>query len=195
MFSGIVASLGTVSAWKPRPGGARMEIRAAALFGKFRRGESLAVSGVCLTALSAGTLFRADLSGETLAKSTLGSIRQGDRVNLERAVRLSDRLSGHLVAGHVDAVARVSSVERDGEGWLYSFSIPGRLSRYVVEKGSVSLDGISLTAFDVRKGRFTVAVIPHTWRSTTLRYRRRGDLLNFEADMMAKFAEKLVQAR
>jgi riboflavin synthase len=195
MFSGIIAALGEVTSRAKRRDGARLEIRPPKSFGKFRRGESLAVSGVCLTALSAGPVFRADLSSETLAKSSLGSLRRGARVNLERPVRPSDRLSGHLVAGHVDALARVVSVESSGDGWQYVFSIPGRLARYVVEKGSVALDGISLTAFEVRKNRFRVAVIPHTWRATTLRDRRPGDTMNFEADMMAKFAEKLVRRR
>ena len=195
MFSGIIESVGTVSGWKKRGPGARMEVRAPGRFGGFRKGESVSVSGVCLTATSAGRVFRADLSPETLAKSSLGSLRAGDPVNLERAVRLSDRLSGHLVAGHVDGLARVRSVRREGDSWLYEFSIPPRLSRYVVEKGSVALDGISLTAISVRRGRFSVAVIPFTWRSTTLRRRAAGDALNFEADMMAKFAESLLKRR
>ena len=195
MFSGIVAALGTVSSREAREGGARIAIRAPARFGKFRKGESVGVSGVCLTALATGPVFRADLSRETLARSALGSLRPGNRVNLERPVRLSDRLSGHLVAGHVDGLARLTSVAPDGEGWICEFAIPTQLSRYVVEKGSVALDGISLTAFGVRRNRFKVAVIPHTWRATTLRDRRRGDFLNFEADVMAKFAEKLVVRR
>jgi riboflavin synthase len=195
MFSGIVESVGKVFSWKEREGGARLEIRPPGRFGKFRKGESIAVSGVCLTAISAGPLFRADLSPETLSKSSLGSLRAGDPVNLERAVRLSDRLSGHLVAGHVDGLASVRSVRREGDCRLFTFSIPARLSRYVIEKGSVALDGISLTAIAVRGNRFSVAVIPFTWRSTTLRHRSAGDSLNFEADMMAKFAESLLKRR
>lgn len=195
MFSGIVESVGKVAAWREREGGARVEIRPPARFGSFRKGESVAVSGVCLTAISAGPLFRADLSPETLAKSSLGTLRRGDPVNLERAVRLSDRLSGHLVAGHVDGLARVRSVRPEGEGRVLTFSIPARLSRYVVEKGSVALDGISLTAIAVRGNRFSVAVIPFTLRATTLRHRSEGDALNFEADMMAKFAESLLRRR
>jgi riboflavin synthase len=195
MFSGIIASLGMVSGRKARERGARMEIRPLDGLGKFRKGESIAVSGVCLTGLASGPVFLADLSAETFSKSSLGSLRRGDEVNLERAVRLSDRLSGHLVSGHVDGLARVASVERDGDCWIYKFSIPSKFSRYVVEKGSVALDGISLTAIDVGRNHFSVAVIPHTWHSTTLRNRRPGDVLNFEADMMAKFAESLLRRR
>jgi riboflavin synthase len=195
MFSGIIESVGMVSSREQRGGGVRLEIRPPARFGRFRKGESVAVSGVCLTAISAGAVFRADLSPETLSKTSLGSLRPRDPVNLERAVRLSDRLSGHLVAGHVDGLAKVRSVRTEGDGRLFTFSIPGRLSRYVVEKGSVALDGISLTAIAVRGNRFSVAVIPFTWRSTTLRHRSAGDFLNFEADMMAKFAESLLEPR
>ncbi len=195
MFSGIIESVGRVSAWKEQEGGVRLVIRPPARFGKFRKGESIAVSGVCLTAISAGPAFHADLSPETLAKSSLGSLRRGAPVNLERAVRLSDRLSGHLVAGHVDGLARVRSIRQEGGGRVLTFSIPARLSRYVVEKGSVALDGISLTAIAVRGNRFSVAVIPFTWSSTTLRHRSAGDDLNFEVDMMAKFAESLLKRR
>jgi riboflavin synthase len=195
MFSGIVSALGRVSRFEASGGGARLGVLLPARFGSVRKGESVAISGACLTALSAGRQFHADLSAETLEKTSLGSLRKGDEVNLERAVRLSDRLSGHLVAGHVDGLARVRSIGRDGEYRTCVFSIPARLSRYVVEKGSVALDGISLTAVDVRRGRFSVAVIPHTWRSTTLKNRAPGDPVNFEADMMAKFAEALLKRR
>ena len=195
MFSGIVSALGRVESLTSSGGGARLQIRLPARFGAVRRGESVAVSGVCLTALSGGRKFSADLSDETLKKTSLGSLRTGDDVNLERAVRLSDRLSGHLVSGHVDGLARVKSVRRDGECRTFVFSLPAKLSRYVVEKGSVALDGISLTAVEVRRSGFAVAVIPHTLRATNLRNRRPGDILNFEADMMAKFAEALLNRR
>ncbi|MGH9440801.1 MAG: riboflavin synthase [Thermoanaerobaculia bacterium] len=195
MFSGIIESIGRVSARTEREVGVRLEIRAPGRFGRFRKGESVAVSGVCLTAISGGPVFRADLSSETLSRTSLGALRSGDPVNLERSVRLSDRLSGHLVAGHVDGLARVRSIREDGGGRVFTFSIPARLSRYVVEKGSVALDGISLTAIAVRRGEFSVAVIPFTWRSTTLSRRSAGDVLNFEADMMAKFAEALLKHR
>ncbi len=195
MFSGIISATGRVSSLDASGRGARLEVLLPARFGSVRKGESISVSGVCLTCLASGRRLRADLSAETLKKTTLGSLREGAEVNLERAVRLADRLSGHLVAGHVDGLARVRSIDRDGDCRTCVFSIPAGLSRYVVEKGSVALDGISLTAVDVGRNRFSVAVIPHTWRSTTLGHRKPGDAVNFEADMMAKFAESLLKRR
>jgi riboflavin synthase len=195
MFSGIVAAIGRVEALAVSDAGARLAVRPPARFGRFRKGESISVSGVCLTALADSPVFRADLSPETLARTALGSLRKGSAVNLERAVRLSDRLSGHLVSGHVDGLARLEDVREDGESWTFTFSIPRALSRYVVEKGSVAVDGISLTAIGTRPGRFSVAVIPHTFRATTLSNRRRGDALNFEADAIAKYVESLLAGR
>jgi riboflavin synthase len=195
MFSGIVAAIGRIESLRVSEAGARLGVRPPSRFGRFRKGESISVSGVCLTALSDSPLFRADLSPETLARTTLGRFRKGSAVNLERAVRLADRLSGHLVSGHVDGLARLESVRKDGDAWTFAFSIPRALSRYVVEKGSVAIDGISLTAIDVRAGRFSVAVIPHTFRATTLSDRRKGDSLNFEADAVAKYVESLLAGR
>lgn len=195
MFSGIVAATGRVEALVVSDAGARLAVRPPARFGRFRKGESISVSGACLTALSDSPVFRADLSPETLARTALGRLRKGSAVNLERAVRLSDRLSGHLVSGHVDGLARLEDVREDGGSWTFTFSIPRSLSRYVVEKGSVAVDGISLTAIGTRPGRFSVAVIPHTFRATTLSDRRRGDALNFEADTVAKYVEALLAGR
>jgi len=193
MFSGIVAATGRVEKIDVSPAGARLAVRPAARFGRFRRGESLSLSGVCLTALSDSAIFRADLSPETLGKTTLGALRRGDPVNLERAVRLADRLSGHLVSGHVDGLARLASILEEGDSRIFTFSLPEELARYVLEKGSVALDGISLTSIRVRRGRFSVAVIPHTLRATTLRDRKPGDRLNFEADMIGRWVESLLR--
>jgi riboflavin synthase len=123
----------------------------------------------------------------------LGSLRRGDTVNLERAVRLADRLSGHLVSGHVDGLARLASILEEGESRIFTFGLSEDLARYVIEKGSVALDGISLTSIRVGRGRFSVAVIPHTLRATTLRDRKPGDRLNFEADMIARWVESLLR--
>jgi riboflavin synthase len=193
VFSGIVAATGRVEKIDVSPAGARLVVRPAGRFGRFRRGESLSVSGVCLTALGDSPLFRADLSPETLARTTLGDLRRGDSVNLERAVRLADRLSGHLVSGHVDGLARLASILEEGDSRIFTFALPEELARYVIEKGSVALDGISLTSIRVRGGRFSVAVIPHTLRATTLRDRKPGDRLNFEADMIARWVESLLR--
>jgi riboflavin synthase len=191
MFSGIVETTGRVVEKLRSGGGARLIVEPSGVISRFRSGESVAVSGVCLTALRTGRQLHADLSPETLTRTTLSALRKGSRVNLERSVRLADRLSGHLVYGHVDAVARVASIVDEGEYRQFRFSIPGGLSKYVVEKGSVGLDGISLTAFSVSRSHFSVAVIPHTLKVTTLRFRKAGDELNFEADVFAKYIESL----
>jgi riboflavin synthase len=157
-----------------------------ASLGRLRRGESVSVSGVCLTALGSGRRLEADLSRETLNRSTLGALARGDLVNLERALRWGDRLSGHFVLGHVDGVSKLLNVQVAGRSWVYRFSIPAGLSRLIVLKGSVALDGISLTVARRRARSFDVAIIPETLRRTTLSAARPGARLNFEADVFAR---------
>jgi riboflavin synthase len=188
MFTGIVSGLGTVQSVEARRGGARVAIALPAGYGRLRSGESLCVSGVCLTAAKASSRrLLADLSSETLRRSSLGALAPGGRVNLERALRWGDRLSGHFVLGHVDAMARVLDVERAGNSWTFRFSIPPGLSSFVAPKGSVALDGVSLTVARRRGRAFEVAVIPETYRRTTLGLTRRGDRVNFEADIFARY--------
>ena len=187
MFTGIVSGVGTVTRFARRRGGARLTVRPPARFGGLAGGESVCVSGVCLTALRTGRDLTADLSPETLRRSTLAGLRRGSPVNLERALRWGDRLSGHFVMGHVDGVSRVLSVVRSGNSWAMTFSIPRGQSRFVVRKGSVGLDGVSLTVAARRPGRFTVAVIPQTHRRTTLGRIVAGDRVNFEADVFARY--------
>ena len=191
MFSGIVEARSHVRFLERTDRGAHLAIRLPRAFGRLRSGASLAVNGVCLTALRSSTTFQADLSMETLQRTTLGELEAGDRVNLERALRVSDRMSGHIVSGHVDDVIDVLGVRRDGDGWLFTFPLPARLRRMVVEKGSVAVDGISLTAIAVRRREFSAAVIPHTLRKTNLSGRKAGDRVNIEVDMLAR----LVAAR
>jgi riboflavin synthase len=187
MFTGIVTGVGRVVSLAKRRGGARLTIEPPRGEKPFARGESVSVSGVCLTAIAAGAGFSADLSAESLSRTTLGRLQRGDCVNLERALRWGNRLSGHFVLGHVDAVTRLQAIEERGRSWTYRFAIPPGLARYVVERGSVALDGISLTVA-ARRGRFfDVAVIPLTRRKTTLALRRPGAMINFEADVFARY--------
>lgn len=187
MFTGIVSGVGTVVSLAPRRGGARLRVRPPARFRRFRSGESVCVSGVCLTAVPAGRELVADLSLETLRRSSLGRLSPGDAVNLERALRWGDPLSGHFVMGHVDGITRLRRITRSGNSWTFTFSMPPGLSRFIVTKGSVALDGISLTVA-VRKGRaFEVAVIPETFRRTTLGRAKQGDPINFEVDVFARY--------
>lgn len=189
MFTGIVAGLGTVEDVEvsPRSGGWRLTVRPPAGQRRFVSGESVCVSGVCLTAIRNGRDLVADLSRETLRRSTLGRLASGAKVNVERALRWGDSLSGHFVMGHVDGIARVRSVAPAGNSWTVSFSIPRGLSRFVVPKGSVCVDGVSLTVASRGRGRFEVAVIPETQRRTTLGRIAKGDAVNFEADVFARY--------
>lgn len=187
MFTGIVSARGTVAAVTARRGGARLAVRVPAGWSGLSRGESVAVSGVCLTSLSGGKSLVADLSDETLRRSNLGGLAKGDSVNLERALRAGDRLSGHFVLGHVDGVSRLRAVSVRGNSWTYRFTVPRGLSRFLVEKGSVALDGVSLTIAARKRGTFDVAVIPETRRRTTLGRTRVGDALNLEIDVFARY--------
>jgi riboflavin synthase len=188
VFTGIVTGIGRVGAVERRgAGGSRLTVTAPPRYGPFRRGESVAVSGVCVTAVEAGRRLVADLSAETLSVTTLGTLTRGDAVNLERALEWRGRVSGHFVLGHVDAVGEVLDVHDLGGSWTFRFSIPRGLSRYVVRKGSIALDGVSLTVASRRARDFDVAVIPETHRRTTLARRSPGDRVNVEIDLIARY--------
>jgi riboflavin synthase len=191
MFTGIVSGLGRVASLeKAARGGARLKVAPPARFQRFTVGESVAVSGVCLTALAPGSLFLADLSAETLRRSTLGNLSPGDPVNLERALHWGDRLSGHFVMGHVDGLARLTGIARAGNSLTFRFVAPARLMKFVAVKGSVALDGVSLTVVERRQASFDVAVIPETLRRTTLGRVGPGARLNFEADVFARYGAR-----
>jgi len=188
VFTGIVTGIGRVGARERRRGrGTRITVLAPPRFGGFRRGESVAVSGVCVTAIEDGRRLVADLSAETLSVTTLGSLAAGDPVNLERALEWRGTVAGHFVLGHVDAVAHLLAVEDAKGSWTYRFSIPRGLGRFVVRKGSVAIDGVSLTVAARRAREFDVAVIPETRRRTTLGGRRAGDPVNVEVDLLARY--------
>ncbi|MBI2962687.1 MAG: riboflavin synthase [Deltaproteobacteria bacterium] len=190
MFSGIVEAVGAIRRAEQEASGWRLWVGAS--LGALALGESVCVSGVCLTVVEAGLdAFAVDVSPETLRRSKLGQIRTGDAVNLERSLRLGDRLSGHLVFGHVDGVGRVLGITPEGASAIYRFEAPEAISRYLVEKGSVAVDGVSLTVFHCRERSFSVAVIPHTAHVTTLGRLRPGDAVNLESDMIARYVEKL----
>jgi riboflavin synthase len=194
LFSGIIESLGTVETLERRGEDARLVVRHG--FGpvELALGESICTSGVCLTAVSFPPgAYVADLSAETLRRTTLGSLATGDVVNLERSLRLGDRLSGHFVFGHVDGVGRVETLEPSGAGYTLRVTADAELAPYLVDKGSIAVDGISLTMCDVRDASFAVAVIPHTFDVTTLSRRRVGDPVNLEIDMLARYARRALE--
>jgi len=193
MFTGIIEATGVVQAREARGGDLRLTIRADSLdLSDLREGDSVAVAGACLTALDCHAHgFVADVSRETLACTTLGALAEGDAVNLERALRLSDRLGGHLVSGHVDGVGRVLDVREDARSQRWTFEAPAALARYIAAKGSICIDGVSLTVNEVEGARFGVNLIPHTVAVTTFSRRRVGDAVNLEVDMIARYLERL----
>jgi len=195
MFTGIIEGTGTVAALAAAAdgSGARLEVEAPFLAGDLRLGESVAVNGCCLTVAEAtGDGFGADLVAETLRRTALGGLAAGDLVNLERPMTLGGRLGGHLVQGHVDGVARILDRTAVGDGEEVRIELPAELERYVVEKGSVAVDGVSLTVAGVGPGWFAVALVPHTLEVTTLGRRRPGDPVQLEVDVVAKYVERLV---
>jgi riboflavin synthase len=195
MFTGIIAARAPVVSLSARPAGALLSVQRPAGWDDVKTGESIAVSGVCLTALpgSSGELLRFDVSPETLSRSTLGALAKGKHVNLERALAVGGRFGGHIVAGHVDATTPVTRIVRAEEFWTVSFGLGSAWARYVVEKGSIALDGISLTVAALREDAFDVAVIPHTWEVTSLAERAVGDLVNVEVDLLGKYVERMLE--
>jgi riboflavin synthase len=192
MFTGLVQAVGRVQSMAAGPEGGRLEVEAS-LGEELAPGDSILVSGVCLTAIDPGPHgFCADLSTETLERSTLGSLAPGDAVNLELALRAADRLGGHRVQGHVDAVAQVASATPDGAGMVLTIEAPAQLLRYVVEKGSITVDGVSLTVTQVDERGFGVSLIPETLERTSLTHAKEGTRVNLEVDVLAKYVEKLV---
>lgn len=193
MFTGIIEHVGTVAALSPTPAGKRLTIDLGPLSSDLRDGESVAVEGVCLTAAArSGTTASFDVIPETLSRTSLGRLGPGSRVNLERSLRVGDRLGGHFVQGHVDATGTVARLDRAGEAVTLEIAIPPGFADLLIEKGSVAIAGVSLTVVQVRKDRFTVALIPFTLEHTTLGALRSGDPVNLEGDLIGKWVQKLV---
>jgi riboflavin synthase len=195
MFTGIVEELGSVGVLETRAAGARVTIRCAKVREDLQEGASIAVNGVCLTATDLRpNSFSADLAPETLLRSNLGDLRPGSHVNLERPLSPSSRLSGHIVQGHVDGTGEFLSLDRLAEeNWWLKIRIPAELDPYLVYKGSIAIDGISLTIAALEAGMLSVAIIPHTYRHTTLGEYRVGARVNLECDILAKHVEKLLR--
>ncbi len=194
MFTGIVEGLGEIVGKRPTAKGYRFEIKAPFDLSDTKLGDSIAVNGACLTVVDiSGPCFAVDVSPETLSRTTLGELSVGSKVNLERALRLGDRLGGHLVSGHVDGVGQVISRQETGEFIFYTVKIPTELSKYVIEKGSIAIDGISLTVNEVFGAEIKLAIIPHTAKLTTMGFRHPGDRVNIEVDLIGKYIENLLR--
>lgn len=194
MFTGIIEEVGTIQELRLISQGAIIAVASQRCTQSLNIGDSIAVNGVCLTAtqIDAG-FFKADMSAETLRISSFKLLKQGSRVNLERSLRVGDRLGGHIVQGHVDGVGRFISKAASGDGWEITFDFPRELERYLVYKGSISVNGISLTLASLSRGVFSVAVIPHTFESTNLGQLVSGDLVNLEVDILGKYFERFFQ--
>jgi riboflavin synthase len=196
MFTGIIEATARVERVEPKGGGSRLVLATARPLAKLAIGESIAVAGACLTVTSMrDRRFTVEVSPETLRRTTLGGLHPGDRVNLERSLRVGDRFGGHVVQGHVDGVGALEAITPDGDWSLYRFRAPASLAPYLVEKGSIAVDGVSLTVFACRGSRFTVALIPHTLAVTTLGARRPGDRVNVEADVLLKHIATMLRSR
>ena len=193
MFTGLIREVGTVAALAGDADGVRLDLDAPETAGGAAVGDSVAIDGVCLTVVAVdGARLGFDAVPETLARSSLGSLAQGSRVNLEPALRAGDPLGGHYVQGHVDGVGTVRSVEPEGDGRRLWFDSPADLLRYIVRKGSIAVQGTSLTVADLDEAGFAVALIPHTLTATTLGRLTPGDRVNLEADVLAKYVERLL---
>ncbi len=196
MFTGIIEGLGTISAIYPSGQGSRISIISDFDLEGTRIGDSIAVNGACLTAVSLqGSRFSVDVSPETLKRSVLGRIKLGERVNLERALRLSDRLDGHLVSGHIDGMGTLRERKTLANAIIITFGVGQSLSRYMIEKGSVAVDGTSLTINRCGVTAFEVSIIPHTASLTTIGFKKEGDAVNIETDMIGKYVERFVLNR
>jgi riboflavin synthase len=195
MFTGIIEELGTVLALETQPAGARLTVRCSVVPADMTLGSSIAVNGVCLTAVDTRPdSFAADLAPETLQRSNLGSLRAGSHVNLERPLSVTSRLSGHIVQGHVDGTGEFLALDELGEdNWWLRIRVPAELDPLLVYKGSIAIDGISLTIAAIESGTVSVTIIPHTYRNTTLAGYRAGARLNLECDILAKHVEKLLR--
>ncbi|RDY68886.1 riboflavin synthase [Lysobacter soli] len=197
MFTGIIEGVGRLATLEHRGGDVRLTIDVGTLpFDAVQLGESIAVNGVCLTVIEFDARsFAADASNETLALTTLGALAIGDAVNLERAMRPTDRLGGHLVSGHVDGLGRVERIEPDARAQRWRFSAPAPLLRYIAKKGSICVDGVSLTVNEVDDAGFDVALIPHTVAHTRFAHTQVGDAVNLEIDLVARYVERLLAGR
>ena len=194
MFTGLIEDLGTLRDIRTGADQARLTVATGLPMAELTLGESIAVNGVCLTVTSFGDgAFSADVSPETMACTTLGDLSRGARVNLERALRLSGRLGGHLVTGHIDGQGRIVERRKDGNAWRFKFQTDVAVSAFLVAKGSITIDGISLTVNEVSEDTFSLAIIPLTLSKTTLQDRNVGDTVNVETDLIGKYVARFLQ--
>ncbi len=193
MFTGIIEEVGTVQTIQHSGNSSFIKIQAEKVLEDVHIGDSIAVNGVCLTVTESDrNTFRADVMNETLDRSSLGSLKKGSPINLERAMSANGRFGGHIVSGHIDGTGTVSAIKNDGIAVWYTINTTPEIMRYIIEKGSVAIDGISLTVAKVTDSSFSVSIIPHTAEQTVLSYKKTGDIVNLENDIVGKYVEKLI---
>ena len=193
MFTGLIEETGKLASVETIPGGKRIKIYASKVLDDVKVDDSICVNGVCLTVTKYDKeCFTAEAVGETLNKSTIGNLRIGESVNLERALKLSDRLGGHLVQGHVNGLGIINQISKLGENYFMEISLPAGLEKYIITEGSVAVDGISLTIAKVNGNKIGLSIIPHTWNNTNLITKQTGGEVNIEVDLIAKYVEKLL---
>jgi len=196
MFTGLVEYVGTIESLERGGSGVRIRVNAGPLAAGLAKSGSIAVNGCCLTAVEiSGESFAADLSGETLRRTGFGEMKSGTRVNLERPLTAMKELGGHFMQGHVDGIGRMARLESEGANWWFGVRVPAELARYVAMKGSIALDGISLTVAGWHEGIVETAIIPFTYQHTNLSSLKNGDSVNIECDVLAKYVERLMEAR
>lgn len=194
MFTGIIEEISEIKSITSGAGSKKLEIKARKILSGLQIGESVNINGACQTVIQVKPdSFVVESVKETLKRSNLGMLKKGDRVNLERALKLSDRLGGHLLTGHVDCTAEIKSIGTDGNSSVFEFSLPPEYSALVVEKGSIAIDGISLTVAELKKSSFTVAIIPFTLKMTNLRVKRVKDIVNLEFDLFGKYVKRILE--
>jgi len=194
MFTGIVEELGSIAGIKKGARSAVLRVDSTVVIGDVKLGDSISVNGVCLTVVGfTKSSFSAEVMAETLRRSNLGGLKSGGKVNLERALRPTDRLGGHFVSGHIDGVGTIKSVVKEDIADVFTIFAPVSVMKYVIEKGSIAVDGISLTVVDLTEDAFRVSLIPHTSANTTLGFKKAGDTVNLESDLIAKYIERLLK--
>jgi len=195
MFTGIIEEVGTVQAIQHGENSSFIEIKAEKVLSDVHAGDSIAVNGVCLTVTEfSKNTFRADVMNETLKRSSLGSLKNGSSVNLERAMSANGRFGGHMVSGHIDGTGVISAVKNDGIAVWYTINTTSEIMQYIIEKGSIAVDGISLTVAKVTNSSFSVSIIPHTAQQTILSFKKTGDIVNLENDIVGKYVGKFINA-
>ena len=196
MFTGIIEEIGTIQRISSIPGGKKLTIGCEKILSDLKVDNSVSVNGVCLTSIKVDkNSFDCEAVGETLNKTTVSTFLVGSKVNLERAVRLNDRLGGHLVQGHVNGIGEITKIVKLGDNYLLELKIPADLKKYVVDEGSIAVDGISLTVAKIINEEVQISVIPHTWENTNLSLRNTGNKVNIETDILAKYVEKILSEK